>query len=91
MMEWKNSPDLFNDYVHIDECPWGMKQILLQYGWFFDDDYFYWLPRCRKNTKYVDVVKRRPLYWYPQKKTPSEKVKRYIKGRQVRLLEKVSK
>jgi hypothetical protein len=86
MMEWKNTPDLFNDYVHLEECPWAMKQILLQNKWFFDDDYFYWLPLPRKGTKHLDLVKRRPLYWYPQKNTPAEKVKRYIPGKQIELI-----
>jgi hypothetical protein len=67
MMEWKNSPDLYNDYVHLEECPWAMAQLLKTYGWFFDDSFFYWQVKDR------DIVKRRPLYWYPQKSTPSEK------------------
>jgi hypothetical protein len=69
-MEWKNTIDLFNDYVRLEECPSAMAAILLRYGWFFDDLYFYWLVKDR------NIVKRRPLYWYPQKATPQEKPKK---------------
>jgi hypothetical protein len=66
-LEWKNTPDLYNDYVFFEECNRAMQLLLLEHGWMFDDEYFYWLVAgCR-------IVKRRPLYWYPQKSTPSEK------------------
>lgn len=76
-LEWKNTPDLFNDYVYLHECPWAMRQILLRHGWFFDDDYFYWVVKHRKSCyhRHGQIIKRRPLYWYPQKSTPSQKVK----------------
>ena len=81
-IEWKNTRDLHNSYCYIEECPHAMKQLLLQYKWFFDDDYFYWLVPFKKwvggKPLYSNVVKRRPLYFYPQKRTPTEKVK-YVK------------
>jgi hypothetical protein len=79
-MEWKNSPDLFNDYVFLEECPRAMAKILLKFGWFFDDIFFYWLVKGGK------IVKRRPLYWYPQKSTPTEKARKYIRGKQTKLV-----
>jgi len=80
MIEWKNTPDLYNDYCYMEECPLSMQKLLLTYGWFFDDVYFYWLVRPRKTTHNINVVKRRPLYWFPQKSTPSEKVKHKKRG-----------
>ncbi len=73
-LEWKNSPDLYNDYEFLENCPWAMQRILAAYGWFFDDNYFYWIPKHRTG-QLSNIVKRRPLYWYPQKSTPSEKPK----------------
>jgi hypothetical protein len=74
-IEWKNTPDLYNDYCYLEECSKAMALILKAYQWFFDDNFFYWLVKPRKTSRNVQIVKRRPLYWYPQKSTPSEKVR----------------
>jgi hypothetical protein len=75
-IEWKNTPDLYNDYCYLEECPLVMQILLKAYNWIFDDNFFYWLVKHRKTSRNIQIVKRRPLYWWPQKCTPSEKVKR---------------
>jgi len=72
-IEWKNTPDLYNDYCYLEECRPLMQKLLLRYTWFFDNEYFYWLVKHRKGHRSGQIVKRRPLYWYPQKSTPQEK------------------
>jgi hypothetical protein len=58
--EWLNTPDLHVQYTY----EIGAAELILieKYGLFFDDDYFYWQPRKKK-----DIIKRAPLYLYPQK------------------------
>lgn len=71
-MEWKCTPDLYNTYENIDQADPKLVAIIQRHGFSFDEQYFYWQPR-QKNGTMANIIKRRPLYWYPQKSTPTEK------------------
>lgn len=82
-MEWKCTPDLYNTYENLSCVDAKMLLLIEKYGFFFDDEFFYWRPE--RNGKKADIIKRRPLYWYPVKSTPAEKSKRYVRGHQQKL------
>lgn len=83
IMEWKCTPDLYNTYENIDQVNPKLLAIIEKWGFCFDEDFFFWRPE--RNGKKANIIKRRPLYWYPQKSTPAEKSKRKVKGRQLKL------
>lgn len=85
-MEWKNTPDLYTDYIQLEEAPQKMLQLLTKYPFFFDEEFFYWQVKDRKGNL-RPIIKRRPLYWYPQKSTPAEKHRKMIWGKQLTLSE----
>jgi len=81
-IEWLNRPfQRYGQYTY--EIPLKALGLINRYGWFFDDDYFYYIPRTRK-----DIMIRFPLWMYPQKGLSGkqiEKYQRYYSDKQVQL------
>lgn len=78
-MDWRNTRDLYVDYTY--EIPEKALILLEKYGWFFDDEYFYYRPKKRP-----DIMKRMPLWAYPKKQIPTEKYILWFNEKQVKLL-----
>ena len=74
MTEWLNTPSPYAQYTY-DADP-RLKQIILMYGFAFDDSFWYWIPRARRGELRTDIVKRSPLWTYPNKSVPAEKSSR---------------
>lgn len=68
MTEWLNTRDLYVQYAYEDQPK--RDQLIKEFGFCFDDQYFYWNPKKRP-----DIVKRAPIWLYPKKSIPMEKPK----------------
>lgn len=79
MVDWLNC--IGNLYVTYTNTPDPiMVQLIEKYGFIFDDDYWYWIPKQRKgNGKRLGIVKRAPIWTYPVKSVPSEKAHYRVK------------
>ena len=78
MPEWLNFHGPYGQYTR-DPDP-EMVKIIERWGFYFDDDYYYWSPPNRK-----DVVKRFPIWAYPYRVINAEKHKRPEKQKQLNL------
>lgn len=59
--DWLNAPyDPYTQYTY--EIGAAEHFLLQEFGWFFDDEFFYWQPKKKK-----DIIKRAPLWMYPQR------------------------
>ena len=68
---WLNAP--YNAYVrYTHEITEIEKRLVERYGWFFDDTFFYWQPKQNQN-----ILKRAPLWMYPQKGLGGSKVEKH--------------
>ena len=87
--EWLNSPGPYVQYTY-DPDP-RLVAIIRRYGFAFDDSYWFWIPRTRRGGELpLLIVKRAPLWTYPNKSVPAEKAQRKKAARlknQKRLLE----
>jgi hypothetical protein len=81
-MEWLNRPfQTYGQYTY--EIPQKARTILNRYGWFFDNDYFYYRPKKKQ-----DIMIRIPLWMWPQKDFSGkerEKWRRISHEKQVKL------
>lgn len=57
------------------ELSWKELRLLEMYPFFFDDEYWYWHPKTRRGAVMRTIIKRAPLWTYPQKSVPAEKHK----------------
>lgn len=70
-MEWLNVPNPYIQYTHNPHPK--LVKIILKHGFSFDDKYWYWMPKYRKSSLLVGIVKRSPLWTYPSKCIRAEK------------------
>lgn len=71
MTEWLNCHNPYTQYTH--EPPNKLKTIVEKYGFAFDDNYWYWIPKYRKSKTVVpNMLKRNPLWTYPCKSIARE-------------------
>lgn len=84
-IEWLNRPfQRYGQYTY--EIPEKAKFLIEKWGWFFDDEYFYYIPRTRK-----DIMVRFPIWMYPQKGLSGNEVEkwhRHAHEKQVLLFQK---
>jgi hypothetical protein len=75
--EWVHSKAPYTDWTYeID--PKALKLLEL-YPFFFDDEYWYWHPKTRKGVLNRTILKRAPLWTYPNKSCPAESPKVRLK------------
>ena len=67
--EWLNFRGPYGQYTR-DPDP-KMVTIIERWGFYFDDDFYYWIPKSKRN-----IVKRFPIWLYPQRVVSAEKHKR---------------
>lgn len=73
--EWLNSPGPYVQYTHIPDP--RLVKLIKKYGFVFDDEFWYWIPKVTRNGKKLyNLVKRAPLWTYPCKSVPAEKSRR---------------
>jgi hypothetical protein len=71
MTEWLNCHNPYVQYTH--EPDKTMVELIQRYGFLFDDDYWYWIPKYRGSKREVpSMVKRSPLWTYPCKSVARE-------------------
>lgn len=70
VLEWLNRPGPYGQYCYADQNP-RARVILSKYPFFFDDFFWYWNPKGRK-----DIIVRAPLWTFPCKSVPAEKAAR---------------
>ena len=90
MPDWLCTPNPYVLYTNWEQLDSKMRQILLKYGEMFDDERYYWIPKNRKGQLLVgQIVKCAPL-WVKGKGVPAEKYRSFRKGKQTKLMEKVT-
>lgn len=71
MTTWIHGRSPFVDWTY--EIDPKMLRILEKYPFVFDDEFWYWHPKTRRGAELKTIVKRAPLWTYPQKSVPAEK------------------
>jgi hypothetical protein len=72
--EWLNSPGPYVQYTYGPDP--NLVAIIRRHGFCFDDRFWYWIPKTKwGGEQSMLMVKRSPLWTYPLKSVPAEKVK----------------
>jgi len=71
--EWLNCPGPYAQYSYLEQHDWRVARLLELYPFFFDDVYWYWKPKGKSAGA---IIKRAPLWSYPNKSVPAEKAAR---------------
>jgi len=69
--DWVHSRSPYTDWTYT--VSWKELRLLEIYPFFFDDDHWYWHPKTRKGAVLRTILKRAPLWTYPNKSCGAEK------------------
>lgn len=84
--EWIHSKSPYTDWTY--QIPPKALRLLEFYPFFFDDEHWYWHPKTRKGAINRTIMKRAPLWTYPNKSCPAEKPRvRMLEPNQTQILE----
>ena len=73
--EWLNNPGPYVQYTY--EADSRLIQIIRRHGFAFDGKFWYWIPKTKRGGEQATlIVKRAPLWTYPNKSVPAEKAQR---------------
>jgi len=76
MTDWLNCKgNPYVQYSSSDLVDPKLVTLIDLYDFAFDDSFWYWRPRARRNHKPLAIIKRSPIWTYPKKSVDAERPK----------------